>query len=158
MRTFFVAILTLLITSPVFCQTYNSGDKELDANLKSINLEANKNLSQFKLDITKTYSTSEAKVNSMFSVGMTAGDVYIAFEIATITKKPIDDVISVYKRSKSKGWGAMAKELGIKPGSAEFHKLKGNCKNKSAKKAKTSNGNSSGKGNGNGKGNSKKGK
>lgn len=161
MRTFFVAILTLFVTSAVFCQTYNSGDKELDANLKSINLEANKNLSQFKLDITKTYATSEAKVNTMFSIGMTAGDVYIAFEIATITRKPIDDVITVYKRSKSKGWGAMAKELGIKPGSAEFHKLKGNCKNKSDKKAKTSNGNSSGKGNkGNGKGNGngKKGK
>jgi hypothetical protein len=30
----------------------------------------------------------------------------------------------VYKQSKGKGWGVIAKELGIKPGSPEFHALK----------------------------------
>jgi hypothetical protein len=62
---------------------------------------------------------------------MNAGDVVISFEIMKLTRKPIAEVIRVYKVSKTKGWGVMAKELGIKPGSKEFHAMKDACgKNK----------------------------
>jgi hypothetical protein len=33
-------------------------------------------------------------------------------------------VLKEYKTSKGKGWGVIAKSLGIKPGSAEFQALK----------------------------------
>jgi hypothetical protein len=33
-------------------------------------------------------------------------------------------VIEQYRSSKGKGWGVLAKSLGIKPGSKEFHALK----------------------------------
>jgi hypothetical protein len=33
-------------------------------------------------------------------------------------------VLREYKSSKGKGWGVIAKSLGIKPGSKEFHELK----------------------------------
>jgi hypothetical protein len=33
-------------------------------------------------------------------------------------------VMKKYKAGKKKGWGALAKSLGIKPGSPEFHALK----------------------------------
>ena len=64
----------------------------------------------------------------------------------------IDDVIISYKKNKEKGWGVIAKEMGIKPGSPEFHALKGKTKTrkdkgKSEGKGK-GNGNSKGKGNG----------
>lgn len=138
-------------------QTSQSRDKELDANLKTITLEANKDLAGFKLQLSKTYSVTPVKINSMFSIGMSAGDVFISLEIATIAKKPVDDVIAVYSKSKSKGWGVMAKELGIKPGSAEFHQLKSNCGKQSGKKAKTGgNGNGNSHGNGHSNGNGKK--
>jgi hypothetical protein len=152
MKTLLTACAALLLTFSSWSQTYNSGDKDLDATLKSINVEANKDLPKFKLELSKSFSLPLSKLNGMFSIGMSAGDVYIALEISTLAKKPIDDVIAVYSKSKSKGWGAMAKELGIKPGSAEFHKLKGKCKDKSAKKAGSG---SSSKGNGNGNGNGK---
>jgi len=38
--------------------------------------------------------------------------------------KPIDYVTEQYKENKGRGWGALAKSLGIKPGSPEFHALK----------------------------------
>jgi len=60
-----------------------------------------------------------------------------------------------YRADKGKGWGVLAKSLGIKPGSKEFHALKrghdiydyngkdrdkgkdkGKCKNKSKSKGK----------------------
>lgn len=165
-------MILALGTGVVFGQSYNSGDTEIDANLKIVNTDANKNLSAFKLDITKTFGVSMPKVDLCFKAGMTAGDVYFAFELSRISKKPIDTVITSYKKNKGKGWGVIAKEMGIKPGSSAFHELKGNCKSKGDKvKAKgkpsktpaaakpKSNGNGNGKSNPNAnKGNNGKGK
>lgn len=155
--------LGLFLSTLAFAQTYKSGDATLDANLKSITVEANKDLLSFKANVVTTYGTTLDKVNSLFTVGMNAGDVVISFEIMKLTKKPITDVIRVYKVSKSKGWGAMAKELGIKPGSKEFHALKDSAgkkkgtitkkkaaPSKPATPAKKSTGSSNGKSNGNG--------
>ena len=69
----------------------------------------------------------------MISLKMEPGEIYIALEIAKIANRPIDDVIKSYSANKGKGWGYIAKEMGIKPGSAEFHALKGKGKNKSSK-------------------------
>src|SRR6218665_2724523 len=134
MKTMNKAILSLVglvMSFSLNAQTYKSGDATLDANLKTITLEANKDLATFKANVVVTYGTTLEKVNSLFTVGMAASDVVMSFEIIKITKKPITEVIRVYKASKTKGWGVMAKELGIKPGSKEFHALKDSCgKNK----------------------------
>jgi hypothetical protein len=39
-------------------------------------------------------------------------------------KKPLSVVMKEYDVNKDKGWGVMAKNLGIKPGSEAFHSLK----------------------------------
>ena len=46
------------------------------------------------------------------------------FQLGQMSGKQPDRVMAVYTPNKKKGWGAIAKELGIKPGSAEFHALK----------------------------------
>ncbi|MDF3029423.1 MAG: hypothetical protein K0S23_3730 [Fluviicola sp.] len=166
----------ILVSGITFGQSFRTGDTELDASLKIVNTDGNKDLSAFKLNLTQTFNVPMPKVEATFRVGMSPGDALMAFQISNITRRPIEDVITVYKRSKSKGWGAMAKEMGIKPGSAEFHALKGKVKEKSKGNGKPkasgsdkkdnsgdkgkSNGNSggsskgggSGKSNGNGKG------
>lgn len=172
-KTIFLAVM--LVSGIALGQDYRSGDTELDASLKIVNTDGNKDLPTFKLNLTKTFNVSMPKVESAFKVGMTPGDAFMAFQISNISKRPIEDVIKVYKTSKSKGWGAMAKELGIKPGSAEFHALKGKVKEKGKGNSKSadkatgndkkddsgdkgngkSNGNS-GKSNGNGNGKGKK--
>jgi hypothetical protein len=43
----------------------------------------------------------------------------------------VSEVVGLY--SEKKGWGAVAKDLGIKPGSEEFHELKANTVKKSWK-------------------------
>ena len=48
----------------------------------------------------------------------------MCFRVAEITKKPVDVVLKEYKANKRRGWGVIAKNLGIKPGSKEFHELK----------------------------------
>lgn len=146
----------MLISSIGFGQDYNSGDTELDANLKLVNTEGKKDLAAFKLDLTKRFSVTMPKVETCFNAGMNPGDVFMAFQVATISRRPIEDVVAVYKKSKDKGWGAMAKELGIKPGSAEFHALKGKTKDKAKGKSEGTKGNGNGNGKSGSKGNSGK--
>ena len=55
---------------------------------------------------------------------MRPGEIYFALELSRITAKPIDEVIRVYKANRTKGWGAIAQKLSVKPGSKEFHMLK----------------------------------
>lgn len=118
-------------TGVSYAQDYRTGDADLDANLKIVNTKGKENLSEFKLDLSKRFDVPLPKVESCFTAGMDPGDAFIALQIATIQKLPVDNVINVYKSSSSKGWGAMAQELGIKPGSAEFHALKGKAKERS---------------------------
>lgn len=113
---------------------YNTGDSQLNASLVQIDANASVNFSLFKSDMSTTYNVPETKINTWsVSFGMKAGDIYFALELARITKKPIDEVVKVYTSNKQKGWGAIAKDLGIKPGSPEFHALKGNAGTKASK-------------------------
>lgn len=113
---------------------YNTGDTELNASLVQIDANAFVNFSLFKSDMSTTYSVPETKINTWsVNFGMKAGDIYFALELARITRKPIDEVVKVYTSNKQKGWGAIAKDLGIKPGSPEFHALKGNAGSKASK-------------------------
>lgn len=127
---------------------YNTGDVQLNASLSKIDANAQLDFGAFKADLGATYNVSTGKIDSWsVDLGMKAGDIYLALEIAKLTKKPVDDVVKVYQKNKTKGWGVIAKELGIKPGSPEFHALKDNAKGKGEKE----HGHGGGKGNPHGK-------
>jgi hypothetical protein len=132
-----------------FSLSAKSGDVELDASLNEINVKAQVDLPLFKKDLSVEFNIGENKIDKMLEIQMSPADIYMTFEIAGLVKKDPEIVVESFKKNKDKGWGAIAKELGIKPGSAEFHALKGKAKNKKDKGNK-------GKGNGNGKGKGKK--
>ena len=48
----------------------------------------------------------------------------MVMRLGELTGQPAKEVLSVYRNNRKKGWGVMAKKLGIKPGSREFHALK----------------------------------
>ncbi len=76
----------------------------------------------------------------------TPADVFMVFQVGQMAHRPPEVVLQTYQAHKGKGWGVVAKELGIKPGSREFHALKnGDLVYGDAA-------NSSGKGQGKGKG------
>jgi hypothetical protein len=52
------------------------------------------------------------------------GDVYFACALASELGRPCRYVVDYYEANRGLGWGAVAQRLGIKPGSAEFHRLK----------------------------------
>lgn len=123
--------------------TFNTGDASLEAELNLLNDNAKKDLTSFKSQIVSDFGLTKEKVQDLLDKSMEPAEIILSGRIADITGNSVDDVVKSYEANKDKGWGQVAKDLGIKPGSAEFHALKG----KSNK----------GKGNGNpGKGKGKK--
>lgn len=126
-------LITLLLSLPciIFAQiNFNTGSVELNTDLNNINVEAKANLSIFKNDLYVEFNSKPNEVDYLFSLNMQPAEVYLALSIAEISGKPTNEVAEVYKKNKSKGWGYIAKELGIKPGSSEFHELKNKSKKK----------------------------
>jgi len=102
-----------------------TGDRSLDRTLQSISAEANANPSDFWAAVSKLHGVPEADIQSARqSTGLGPADIYMSSAIAHITGRSIVTVAEEYHRNEGKGWGVMAKEMGIKPGSPEFHRLK----------------------------------
>ena len=111
-----VFLATLLIVSPAAAS--------LDAFISELDLHASKDLGGYKADLSLTFGVSSGKVDGLFSIMSKPSDVYMCLRIGEVTKQPVDVVVAEYKKSKGQGWGAIAKNLGIQPGSDEFHALK----------------------------------
>jgi len=147
MKQLSISILVLFFSVCSYGQTdFKSGNVQLDTDLNSINAQAKLDLGAFKTNLKLSYNVSEKKLNYM-SVGlkMQPAEWYFAMEIGKYSNKPIDDILVIYKQNKHKGWGYMAKQAGIKPGSSAFHALKNNASGK-AKKNKEKKGNKGNKG------------
>ena len=92
-------------------------------------------------------------------------DVYMIGELAQLSGKSFNDVAGLYDANRGQGWGAVARQLGIKPGSAQFHALKNGGSTivergrghagKPARAVRTSAPGPQGKGKGHGKGHGK---
>ena len=140
-----ITMAALMMAFAVNAQTIKfepkTGDSQMDQVLKDIDAKAQKDIKVFTDEIATRFELPKIKIEEMVKT-MPAGDVYMVAQTAEITKKPIDDVAKTYEANKGKGWGATAKELGIKPGSKEFHAMKDKVKahgNKKDKGAKASN-------------------
>jgi hypothetical protein len=154
MVTVLLALMVMLGSAQNFSLQAKSGDVELDASLNDINIKAKADLTLFKKDLAVEFNVGEAKVDNLIvSLNMSPADAYMTFQVADMTKKPVDEVAKTYTANKTKGWGEIAKQMGIKPGSPEFHALKGKAKNKKDKGNKKKD---EGDGEGHGKGKGKK--
>jgi len=132
--------------------SFKTGDVEFDVNLKDMNVKAKANLPFFKKEISLNYNIAEGKIDQlMITNGMEPADVFMAAEVAKKTSRPIDEVVKSYEVNKDKGWGVIAKEMGIKPGSPEFHALKDSAKGKNDKMKNKNKDKGKGKGKGKGK-------
>ena len=125
-----------------------TGDVEMDGFLKDISTKAKQDINHFVNEAVQTFNIAKDKVEGLIKV-MDPGDVFMTLQTAQIVNKPVEEVKEAYIKGKDKGWGQIAKDLGIKPGSKEFHALKGKVKGKKDKGEK-------GNGGGNGKGKGKK--
>jgi len=92
--------------------------------LDNVEVRASADLGSFKADLSLTFGVSGRKIDGMFEVMSKPSDVYMCLRVGEVANQSIDRVVEEYKRHRGQGWGVIAKNLGIKPGSDEFHALK----------------------------------
>jgi hypothetical protein len=134
--------------------TATVGDLEMDNLLTDIHNQAIKDITSFHNNVVNTFNVVGSKVDAALKL-LAPGDVYMAAQLSVSLNKPFEEVVQTYSKNKSKGWGNIAKEMGIKPGSPEFHAMKKSMKEKGGKGKDKAKGGETG--NGKSKGNSGKG-
>lgn len=96
----------------------------LEGFLQELDVKASADLGAFKADLSITFGVSKPKIDGLFELMTNPGDVYMTLRIGEVAEQPIEQVVAEHKKNKGQGWGVIAKNLGIEPGSAEFHALK----------------------------------
>ena len=92
--------------------------------IKDLNIQAQADPSGFRARLGARFKIGDVEINTVLSNVDSPGDAYMVLRLAEMSNHPADYVIKQYRSEKAEGWGALAKSLGIKPGSAEFHALK----------------------------------
>ena len=148
MKRFMIFALLLSLLSPL---TAFAGG--LEDFLSHVNVQARVDLPGFSAKISNQFGVPQVQVEAVLRTVREPADAFMVFQLGQMSGTPPERVMEVYGPGKGKGWGVIAKELGIKPGSADFHALK-NGDLSFTGKASGHNG-PSGKGNGKGKGHKK---
>jgi len=127
MKRFFVALSVAVVAIlGVHAQTisFGLGDTGLEASLNDIGASARVDMGGFSAEVSLQWGSSPTQVQTALSQGLQPAEVYLAAALANMSGESLTFVVGEYKKNKAKGWGALAKELGIKPGSKEFKALK----------------------------------
>lgn len=96
----------------------------LDAFLSSVNVQARADLEGFSARLGAQFGVPEAQVRMVIGSVRQPADAFVCLQLGQWTRRQPEEVIRVYKANRGRGWGVIAKSMGIKPGSAEFHALK----------------------------------
>ncbi len=92
--------------------------------VSDFNIQAQSDPSGFRARLATRFRIGDAEISAVIGNVASPADAYIVFRLGEMSGRPYDRVLREYKSSQGKGWGVIAKSLGIKPGSKEFHALK----------------------------------
>ena len=164
--TMLTVALAAALAAPLAADDYafgfnpRSGDAWIDAQLGDVNVFARGNLDGYVDEVVVSTGAPRYFVREMVvDRGWAPGDVWYACLIARQLGRPCTDVVDAYEREargRGRGWGVLAQELGIRPGSDAFHALKngvGQGKGRMKGHGGPPRGGDEGKGRGNGRGN-----
>jgi len=130
MKTFLVFLLATALTVG---QAYGfgtqspgaTGDRGFDSILRNLNVSANADPDGYYRELSRRNGIPEQDIRQARDrYGLSYSDLYMASTLARVTRRPILGVAEDYHQNQGKGWGVMAKKLGIRPGSDAFHAMK----------------------------------
>ena len=116
--SFIVSFMFLLVASAAVA---SAGDFDWT---RDFNIRAEADPSGFRARLAARFKIGDTQINAVLSSVDRPADAYMVLRLGEMSAKPTDYVIAKYRSGKWNGWGALAKSLGIKPGSKEFHALK----------------------------------
>jgi hypothetical protein len=103
-----------------------TGDVWIDTHLTDINRYGRADNDYFIDDVVSSFGAPRYFVRDLLVTRRwEPADVYYACALAHQLNRPCMDVVRDYGDDRGQGWGVIAQRMGIKPGSAEFHALKG---------------------------------
>lgn len=97
---------------------------DLAAFLSNLDVEAKTDLRHFSVKVSAQFGVPLTQVEAVIRSVDRPADAFMVFQLGQMTKLAPDRVMQTYSAHKGKGWGVIAKELGIRPGSPEFHALR----------------------------------
>jgi hypothetical protein len=117
MKRFLLLTLLLSLVTPL---TVFAGG--LEDFLSHVNVQARVDLPGFSAKISNQFGVPQVQVQAVLRSVREPADAFMVFQLGQMTGRAPEQIMAVY--NPAKGWGVIAKELGIKPGSADFHALK----------------------------------
>jgi len=117
-RIILVVLLFVLVSAPAVASA------SLDSFLGNVNVQARADLPGFSLKVSTQFGVPVPQVEAVLGMVATPADAFMVFQLGQMAHRPPETVVQTYQSHRGKGWGVIAKELGIKPGSKEFHALK----------------------------------
>jgi hypothetical protein len=101
-----------------------SSQADINGFLSELNAQARIDLPGFKARLSTQFGVPLPDIDSLLVSVRLPGDAFMVLQLGQMAHRPHPVVLQTYERRHGQGWGAMAKSLGIKPGSAAFHALK----------------------------------
>lgn len=117
MRNLLTALVLVLLAAGM-------AHADLNAYLQELNISASGNIGGFRTEVGARFGVSGSHLDLVFRSVDSPADAAVVLWLGECSRRPVEEVLRVYRSEKGQGWGAMAKSLGIKPGSAAFHALK----------------------------------
>lgn len=97
---------------------------DINAYISSLNISATADIGDFRTRLAVHYGTPGPTLDLVFAAVASPGEAAVILWLGQRSNMPVTSVLQTYERQKGQGWGAIARSLGIKPGSADFHALK----------------------------------
>ena len=97
---------------------------DLNSFLMDVNKQALSDINNFNKKLSKQFGIPIPDAEAIIRSVPKPEDAFMILQLSQMSRKAPEVVLQTYQRSKGKGWGKLAQELGIKPGSREFHALK----------------------------------
>ena len=118
---------TLTIMASLFILSLPAHSASIDdlvPQVKDVNLTARADLPGFKANLSTTFGVPVPRIDGLIATLGSPADAYFCLKIGQLSGRPIDVVTREFQKHGHQGWGVVAKNLGIKPGSRAFHQLK----------------------------------
>ena len=101
-----------------------SAQADLDGFLSGLNSSAHSDINDYGVRLSVQFGVPQPQVYSLIRSVATPADAFMCLQLGQMLRLPPERILQTYNTNRGRGWGVIAKELGIKPGSAEFHALK----------------------------------